>query len=133
MMNRHKDTDDTKKDIGKVPGRPTDFTLPELGEQIESGLSASSSRRRYHHEGSVVLESKTDKATIEFPSSVPAAVKEIKSRKRQGQVGQAILSVEDQARRTGRGGAEPAKAGATARRRDGQKGQAAQSTTRRSR
>ena len=77
---------------------PTDFTLPELGEQIESGdvLRILVKAGDTITKDQPVLELETDKATIEVPSSVAGTVKEIKVK--QGdkvKVGQAILSVED--------------------------------------
>jgi pyruvate dehydrogenase E2 component (dihydrolipoamide acetyltransferase) len=76
----------------------TDFTLPELGEQIESGdvlrvlVKAGDTLKKDQS----VLELETDKATIEVPSSIAGVVKEIKVKAGDKvKVGQAILSVED--------------------------------------
>ncbi len=76
----------------------TDFTLPELGEQIEAGdvlrvlVKAGDSIVKEQP----VLELETDKATIEVPSSVAGTVKEIKVKAGDKvKVGQAILSVDD--------------------------------------
>ncbi len=85
---------------------PTDFTLPELGENISAGdvLRVLVKPGDTIEKDQAVLELETDKATIEVPSSVAGKVKEIKVK--QGdkvKVGQAILSVDD-------GGAEAAPA-----------------------
>jgi pyruvate dehydrogenase E2 component (dihydrolipoamide acetyltransferase) len=77
---------------------PTDFTLPELGEQIEAGdvLRILVKAGDTITKDQPVLELETDKATIEVPSSVAGTVTEIKVK--QGEkvkVGQAILSVAD--------------------------------------
>src|SRR5471032_1278250 len=74
-----------------------DFTLPELGEQIEGGdvlrvlVKAGDTLAKEQP----VLELETDKATIEVPSSVAGTVKEIKVKAGDKvKVGQAILSYE---------------------------------------
>jgi pyruvate dehydrogenase E2 component (dihydrolipoamide acetyltransferase) len=89
-----------------------DFTLPELGEQIESGdvLRVLVKPGDTIAKDQAVVELETDKATIEVPSSIAGVVKEIKVKAGDKvKVGQAILSVEDGA------GAAPAqeKAGKT--------------------
>src|SRR6185295_18951713 len=87
---------------------PTDFTLPELGEQIESGdvLRVLVKPGETITKDQAVLELETDKATIEVPSSVAGKIKEIKVKVGDKvKVGQAILSVED-----GADGAKPAAA-----------------------
>src|SRR3954463_10267297 len=75
-----------------------DFTLPELGEQIEAGdvlrvlVKAGDTLAKEQP----VLELETDKATIEVPSSVAGTIKEIKVKagdKVKG--GQAIFSYEN--------------------------------------
>jgi pyruvate dehydrogenase E2 component (dihydrolipoyllysine-residue acetyltransferase) len=97
----------------------TDFTLPELGEQIESGdvLRVLVKAGDAVAKDQPVLELETDKATIEVPSSVTGAVKDIKVKAGDKvKVGQAIFSYEEGA---GAGGsaskpaakAEPAKTG----------------------
>jgi pyruvate dehydrogenase E2 component (dihydrolipoamide acetyltransferase) len=77
---------------------PTDFTLPELGENVTAGdvvrvlVSAGDSVAK----DQPVLELETDKATIEAPSSVAGTVKDI--RVKQGErikVGQVVLTVDD--------------------------------------
>src|SRR6266540_2257560 len=76
----------------------TDFTLPELGEQIAGGdvlrvlVKAGDTIAKEQS----ILELETDKATIEVPSSVAGQVKEVKVKAGDKvKVGQAILSVED--------------------------------------
>ncbi len=76
----------------------TDFTLPELGEQIDSGdvLRVLVKPGDTLTKDQAVLELETDKATIEVPSSIAGVVKEIKVKAGDKvKVGQAILSVED--------------------------------------
>ncbi len=87
----------------------TDFTLPELGENITAGdvvrvlVSPGDSVAK----DQPVLELETDKATIEVPSSVAGTVKDV--RVKQGErikVGQVVLTVDDgaaaaQAKETG--------------------------------
>jgi len=76
----------------------TDFTLPELGEQIESGdvLRVLVKPGDTIAKDQAVLELETDKATIEVPSSIGGVVKDIKVKAGDKvKVGQAILSVED--------------------------------------
>ena len=77
---------------------PTDFTLPELGENIAGGdvvrvlVSAGDSVTK----DQPVLELETDKATIEVPSSVSGTVKEV--RIKQGErvkVGQVVLTLDN--------------------------------------
>ena len=57
-----------------------DFTLPELGEQIESGdvLRVLVKAGDAIAKEQPVLELETDKATIEVPSSVAGTVKDVK-------------------------------------------------------
>ena len=84
----------------------TDFTLPELGENISSGdvLRVLVKPGDTIQKEQSVLELETDKATIEVPSSVAGTVKEVKVKAGDKvKVGQAILSVED-------GGASAARA-----------------------
>jgi pyruvate dehydrogenase E2 component (dihydrolipoamide acetyltransferase) len=85
---------------------PTDFTLPELGENVSTGdvLRVLVKPGDTIEKEQAVLELETDKATIEVPSSVAGKVKEIKVKEGDKvKVGQAILSVDD-------GGAEAAPA-----------------------
>jgi pyruvate dehydrogenase E2 component (dihydrolipoyllysine-residue acetyltransferase) len=86
---------------------PTDFNLPELGENISAGdvLRVLVKPGDTIQKEQAVLELETDKATIEVPSSVAGQVKEVKVKAGDTvKVGQAILSVEDGA------GAKPAEA-----------------------
>src|SRR3954471_7967558 len=91
-----------------------DFTLPELGEQIEAGdvlrvlVKAGDTLTKEQP----VLELETDKATIEVPSSVAGTVKEIKVKAGDKvKVGQSILSYEEGASAPGGAkSAEPAPA-----------------------
>ncbi len=76
----------------------TDFTLPELGEQIEAGdvLRVLVKAGDTIAKEQPILELETDKATIEVPSSVAGTVKEIKVKAGDKvKVGQAILSYEE--------------------------------------
>ena len=77
---------------------PTDFTLPELGENIAGGdvvrilVSPGDSVKK----DQPILELETDKATIEVPSSVSGTVKEV--RIKQGEkikVGQVVLTLDN--------------------------------------
>jgi len=104
---------------------PTDFTLPELGEQIESGdvLRILVKPGDTIAKDQAVVELETDKATIEVPSSIAGVVKEIKVKEGDKvKVGQAILSVEDGAGAQS-AGAAPAK-GSEAAKTDGTSKQA---------
>jgi pyruvate dehydrogenase E2 component (dihydrolipoamide acetyltransferase) len=77
---------------------PTDFTLPELGENIAAGdvLRILVKPGDTIAKDQPVLELETDKATIEVPSSVAGTVKDIKVKAGEKvKVGQAILSVDD--------------------------------------
>ena len=75
-----------------------DFTLPELGEQIEAGdvLRVLVKAGDTLVKEQPILELETDKATIEVPSSVAGTVKEIKVKAGDKvKVGQAILSYDE--------------------------------------
>ena len=77
---------------------PTDFILPELGENITSGdvLRILVKPGDMLSKDQPVLELETDKATIEVPSSVAGEVADIKVKAGDTvKVGQAILSVVD--------------------------------------
>ena len=94
----------------------TDFTLPELGEQIEAGdvLRVLVKAGDTLVKEQPVLELETDKATIEVPSSVTGTVKEIKVKAGDKvKVGQAILSYDEAvgAKSTEAGPAKPASDG----------------------
>src|SRR5437763_13926218 len=78
----------------------TDFTLPELGENIAAGdvLRVLVKPGDTLAKDQPVLELETDKATIEVPSSVAGQVKEVKVKAGEKvKVGQAILTVDDAA------------------------------------
>jgi pyruvate dehydrogenase E2 component (dihydrolipoamide acetyltransferase) len=84
----------------------TDFTLPELGENITAGdvLRVLVKPGDTLAKDQPVLELETDKATIEVPSSVSGQVRDIKVKAGDKvKVGQPILSVDD-------GAAQPAAA-----------------------
>ncbi len=77
---------------------PTDFTLPELGENVTAGdvVRVLVSPGDTVAKDKPVLELETDKATIEVPSSVAGTVQDV--RVKQGErikVGQVVLTVED--------------------------------------
>jgi pyruvate dehydrogenase E2 component (dihydrolipoamide acetyltransferase) len=75
----------------------TDFTLPELGENVSSGdvLRVLVKAGDVITKDQPVLELETDKATIEVPSSVAGRVKEIKVKAGDKvKVGQSILAVD---------------------------------------
>ena len=77
---------------------PTDFTLPELGENIAAGdvLRVLVNPGDTLAKDQPVLELETDKATIEVPSSVAGKIKEIKVKAGDKvKVGQAILTVDE--------------------------------------
>jgi len=85
----------------------TEFTLPELGENITTGdvLKVLVKPGDTIARDQPVLELETDKATIEVPSSIAGVVKEIKVKAGDKvKVGQTILSVDEG------GGAEKPKA-----------------------
>jgi pyruvate dehydrogenase E2 component (dihydrolipoamide acetyltransferase) len=91
----------------------TDFTLPELGENITAGdvLRVLVKPGDTLEKDQPVVELETDKATIEVPSSVAGQVKEVKVKAGDKvKVGQAILSVEDGAGAPKRADAKPAEA-----------------------
>jgi pyruvate dehydrogenase E2 component (dihydrolipoamide acetyltransferase) len=94
----------------------TDFTLPELGENIASGdvLRVLVKPGDTIAKDQAVVELETDKATIEVPSSVAGQVKDVKVKPGDKvKVGQAILSVDDGAQAAPKQAdakAEPAKA-----------------------
>jgi pyruvate dehydrogenase E2 component (dihydrolipoamide acetyltransferase) len=76
----------------------TEFTLPELGENIESGdlvrlmIKPGGSIR----EGEAVMELETDKAVVEVPSSVTGTIGEIRVKEGDKlRVGQVIFTVEN--------------------------------------
>jgi pyruvate dehydrogenase E2 component (dihydrolipoamide acetyltransferase) len=78
----------------------TDFTLPELGENIATGdvLRVLVKPGDVLTKDQPVLELETDKATIEVPSSVAGKVKEVRVKAGDKvKVGQAILSIQEEA------------------------------------
>jgi pyruvate dehydrogenase E2 component (dihydrolipoamide acetyltransferase) len=77
---------------------PTDFMLPELGENITAGdvVRVLVSPGDTIKKDQPLLELETDKATIEVPSTVSGTVKDVKVK--QGEkikVGQVVLTVDD--------------------------------------
>src|SRR5262245_43582603 len=77
---------------------PTDFNLPELGENITAGdvLRVLVKPGDTLAKEQPVLELETDKATIEVPSSIAGQVKDIKVKAGDKvKVGQPILTVDD--------------------------------------
>ena len=90
------------------PNTPSEFRLPELGENIDSGdlvrlmIAAGASVS----EGQPVMELETDKAVIEVPSTVTGVVREIKvSEGQKVKVGEVIFTLEG----NGAAQAEPAR------------------------
>src|SRR5450755_2409365 len=84
---------------------PTEFKLPELGENIESGdlVRLMIKPGASIAEGEPVMELETDKAVVEVPSSVTGTVGEIRVKEGDKlRVGQVIFTVENGA------GAKPA-------------------------
>src|SRR3970282_577395 len=77
-----------------------EFTLPELGENIEEGDVVRVLVRPGDtlEPDQPVLELETDKATIEVPSSVSGVIREVRVKPGDKvKVGQAILSVDESA------------------------------------
>src|SRR4051794_17779937 len=77
---------------------PTDFTLPELGENIAYGdvVRVLVSPGDAVANDQAVLELETDKATIEVPSSVAGTVKDVRVKPGEKvKVGQTIFTVDD--------------------------------------
>ena len=77
---------------------PTNFTLPELGENVAAGdvVRVLVSPGDAVKKDQPILELETDKATIEVPSSVAGTVKEVKVKPGQKvKVGEVVLTVED--------------------------------------
>jgi pyruvate dehydrogenase E2 component (dihydrolipoamide acetyltransferase) len=76
---------------------PTEFKLPELGENIDQGdlVRLMISPGSKVSEGQPVMELETDKAVVEVPSSVTGTVEEIKVKEGQKvKVGQVIFTLE---------------------------------------
>jgi pyruvate dehydrogenase E2 component (dihydrolipoamide acetyltransferase) len=77
--------------------RPSEFKLPELGENIDQGdlVRLMISPGKKVSEGQPVMELETDKAVVEVPSSVSGVVKEIKVKEGEKvKVGQLIFTLE---------------------------------------
>lgn len=79
------------------PPAPTEFKLPELGENITQGdlVRLMISAGTKVSEGQPVMELETDKAVVEVPSSVTGVIREV--RVKQGEkvkVGQVIFTLE---------------------------------------
>src|SRR6478752_4657579 len=79
---------------------PTDFTLPELGENVTAGdvVRVLVAVGDAVAKDQAILELETDKATIEVPTNVAGTVKDI--RVKQGdriKVGQVVLTLDDSA------------------------------------
>jgi pyruvate dehydrogenase E2 component (dihydrolipoyllysine-residue acetyltransferase) len=77
---------------------PTEFTLPELGENIAAGdvVRVLVAPGDVIAKDQPVLELETDKATIEVPSSVAGTVGEVRVKPGEKiKVGQVVLTVED--------------------------------------
>ncbi|MGB7333705.1 MAG: dihydrolipoyllysine-residue acetyltransferase [Terriglobales bacterium] len=76
---------------------PTEFKMPELGENIDSGdlVRLMISPGVTVSEGQPVMELETDKAVVEVPSSVSGVVREIKVKEGQKvKVGEVIFTLE---------------------------------------
>ena len=81
----------------RASAQASEFTLPELGENISSGdlVRLMISPGTKVSEGQPVMELETDKAVIEVPSSVSGVVKEIKVKEGEKiKVGQVIFTLE---------------------------------------
>src|SRR6187551_3917152 len=77
---------------------PTDFTLPELGENVTAGdvVRVLVSPGDTVAKDQPLLELETDKATIEVPSTVAGTVKEVRVKKGDKiKVGAVVLTVEE--------------------------------------
>jgi pyruvate dehydrogenase E2 component (dihydrolipoamide acetyltransferase) len=76
---------------------PTEFKLPELGENIEQGdlVRLMISPGQSVSEGQPVMELETDKAVVEVPSSVTGVVKDIRVKEGEKvKVGQVIFTLQ---------------------------------------
>jgi len=96
---------------------PTDFTLPELGENVTAGdvVRVLVSPGDTVAKDQPLLELETDKATIEVPSTVAGTVKDV--RVKQGErikVGQVVLTVDDGGAASPKAAASPKSADAAA-------------------
>jgi pyruvate dehydrogenase E2 component (dihydrolipoamide acetyltransferase) len=80
-----------------APAGPSEFKLPELGENIDQGdlVRLMISPGNKVSEGQPVMELETDKAVVEVPSSVTGVVKEIRVKEGETvRVGQVIFTLE---------------------------------------
>ena len=83
--------------VPSAAGEPSEFKLPELGENIDQGdlVRLMISPGAKVSEGQPVMELETDKAVVEVPSSVTGIVKEIKVKEGEKiKVGQVIFTLE---------------------------------------
>ncbi len=81
----------------RAAAQASEFTLPELGENISSGdlVRLMISPGTKVSEGQPVMELETDKAVVEVPSSVSGVVKEVKVKEGEKiKVGQVIFTLE---------------------------------------
>src|SRR5947209_1001987 len=121
----------------------TDFTLPELGENISAGdvLRVLVKPGDALAKDQPVLELETDKATIEVPSSVEGTVGDVKVKPGDKvKVGQVILTVggreggagegRNAERQEGKAGGQEGKAGGQEAKAGGQQGKAEGQETR---
>ena len=94
---------------------PTDFKLPELGENVTAGdvVRVLVKPGDTIEKDQPVLELETDKATIEVPTSVAGTVKDVQVKAGERiKVGQVVLTVDDDAAEKAPKEAEPKAAGA---------------------
>jgi len=81
----------------RAQAQPSEFTLPELGENISQGdlVRLMIAPGAKVSEGQPVMELETDKAVVEVPSSVSGVVKEVKVKEGEKiKVGQTIFTLE---------------------------------------
>jgi pyruvate dehydrogenase E2 component (dihydrolipoamide acetyltransferase) len=86
-----------KKEAPPAVAGATEFTLPELGENIDQGdlVRLMISPGSKVSEGQPVMELETDKAVVEVPSSVTGTVKDIRVKEGEKvKVGQVIFTLE---------------------------------------
>ena len=78
----------------------TDFKLPELGENIKSGIATKVLVKAGDmvKKDQTILELETDKAVLEIPSSISGAVKEVLVKSgSEVKIGQLILKIDTDA------------------------------------
>src|SRR6202043_3935209 len=88
---------ETKASPAQTEVGPSEFKLPELGENISQGelVRLMISPGTKVSEGQPVMELETDKAVIEVPSSVSGVVKDVNVKEGQKvKVGQVIFTLE---------------------------------------